>query len=191
MGHLSEAEVWPWPWVEQVGMQEFCLTVWEVERQVGHTRIFEQVGSLRRWECLRQMVQYLGVTCMWMDLFSLRMRACWILVSSLRKDWAAADEVKETCIHWGGLRVVSVLCWIRWISDMLGYWSSRVLLNMVQASPRERGASVSKKRKRLSGRLDTKMVDSSASGGGGRMVKLSWVICWLNCLWSSTCCFLA
>ena len=62
MGHLSEAEVWPGPWVEQVGMQESCLTVCEGERQVGHTGILEQVGSLRRWECFRQMVQYLGVT---------------------------------------------------------------------------------------------------------------------------------
>ena len=62
---------------------------------------------------------------------------------------------------------------------------------MVQASPRERGASVSKKRKRLSGRLDTKMMDSLASGEGGRRVKLCWVICWVNCKWSRTFCFVS
>ena len=46
------------------------------------------------------------------------MRVCWIFVSSLRKDWAAAGELNVTCIHWGGLRVVLVLCWIRWTSIM-------------------------------------------------------------------------
>ena len=127
---------------------------------------------------------------MWMDLFSLRIRACWSLLSSLRKDWAAADELKETCMHWGGLRVVSVLCWMRWVSIMLGYCCWRFLLKVRHASSRVRGASVSQNRKRLSGRFDTNMVDSLASGGGGRRVKLCWMSCWANCRWSRTCCVL-
>ena len=47
-GHLSEAEVWPGPWVEQVGVQLGSLEVWAVERQVGQTLILEQIGSLWR-----------------------------------------------------------------------------------------------------------------------------------------------
>ena len=45
MGHLSEAEVWPGPWDEQVGVQLGSLTVWAVERQVGQTGTLEQIGS--------------------------------------------------------------------------------------------------------------------------------------------------
>ena len=37
IGHLSEAEVWPGPWVEQVGVQLGSFDVWAVERQVGQT----------------------------------------------------------------------------------------------------------------------------------------------------------
>ena len=64
MGHRAEAEVWPSPWEEHVGRQLGCLVLWSRDRQVGQTRIFEQVGSFLRWECLRQVVQYLGT--MWM-----------------------------------------------------------------------------------------------------------------------------
>ena len=112
-------------------------------------------------------------------------------MSSLRKDWAVAGELKVTSMHWGGLRVVPVLCWIRWVSVMLGYCCWRSLLKVTHASSRVRGASVSQNRKRLSGRFDTNMVDSLASGGGGRMVKLCWVSCCANCAWSRTCCLLA
>ena len=191
IGHLSEAEVWPWPWVEQVGMQESCLTVCVVDRQVGHTNTFEQARSLRRWECFRQMVQYLGVMWIWIDLFCFRMRVCWSLVSTLRKAWAVAGELKVTSMHWGGLRVVSVLCWIRWVSIMLGYCCWRFLLKVRHASSRVWGASVSQNRKRLSGRFDTNMVDSLASGGGDRRVNLCWVSCWANSAWSRTFCFLS
>ena len=59
-------------------------------------------------------------------------------------------------------------CWIRWINVMVGYNLSRVDLKSRQASARVEGLESSKKRKRLSGRLETKMVVSLASGLGGR-----------------------
>ena len=51
---------------------------------------------------------------------------------------------------------------------MVGYSLSRVDLKSRQASARVLGLESSKKRKRLSGRLETKMVVSLASGLGGR-----------------------
>ena len=51
---------------------------------------------------------------------------------------------------------------------MLGYSLSRDDLNSRQASARVEGLESSKKRKRLSGRLETKIVVSSASRLGGR-----------------------
>ena len=71
-GHLSEAEVWPGPWVEQVGVQLGSFEVWAVERQVGQTGILEQIGSFWRWLCFLQVRQYLGVIWMCWDLFDLR-----------------------------------------------------------------------------------------------------------------------
>ena len=47
-GHLSEAEVWTRPWVEQVGLQVGNFWVWVVDRQVVQTGILEQVGSFLR-----------------------------------------------------------------------------------------------------------------------------------------------
>ena len=51
---------------------------------------------------------------------------------------------------------------------MFGYSLSRADLKSRQASARVEGLESSKKRKRLSGRLETKMVVSSASGLGGK-----------------------
>ena len=51
---------------------------------------------------------------------------------------------------------------------MLGYCLSRLDLKSRQSSAREKGLESSQKRKRLSGRLETKMVVSLASGLGGR-----------------------
>ena len=51
---------------------------------------------------------------------------------------------------------------------MVGYSLSRADLKSRQASARVEGLESSKKRKRLSGRLETKMVVSLASGLGGR-----------------------
>ena len=51
---------------------------------------------------------------------------------------------------------------------MVGYNLSRVDLKSRQASARVEGLESSKKRKRLSGRLETKMVVSLASGLGAR-----------------------
>ena len=51
---------------------------------------------------------------------------------------------------------------------MVGDSLSRVDLKSRQASARVDGLESSEKRKRLSGRLETKMVVSSASGLGGR-----------------------
>ena len=97
-GHLSEAEVWPGPWVEQVGVQLGSLEVWAVERQVGQTGILEQIGSFLRWLCFLQVRQYLGVIWMCRDLFDLRRMVWWILVSQLRKAWAEVLESKVTRI---------------------------------------------------------------------------------------------
>ena len=58
--------------------------------------------------------------------------------------------------------------WIRWVNVMVGYNLSRADLKSRQASARVEGLESSKKRKRLSGRLETKMVVSLASGLGGR-----------------------
>ena len=97
-GHLSEAEVWPGPWVEQVGVQLGSLEVWAVERQVGQTLILEQIGSFWRWLCFLQVRQYLGVIWMCWDLLDLRRMVWWILVSLLRKAWAEVLELKVTRI---------------------------------------------------------------------------------------------
>ena len=51
---------------------------------------------------------------------------------------------------------------------MFGYSLSRADLKSRQASARVEGLESSKKRKRLSGRLETKMVVSSTSRLGGR-----------------------
>ena len=51
---------------------------------------------------------------------------------------------------------------------MLGYYIQGFILKSEQASARVQGLKSSQKRKRLSGRLETKMVVSSASGLGGR-----------------------
>ena len=48
VGHLSEAELWPGPWVKHVGMQVGDLTMCEMDRQVGQTRTLDQEGSFFR-----------------------------------------------------------------------------------------------------------------------------------------------
>ena len=68
-------------------------------------------------------------------------------------------------------------CWIRWTNVMLGYSLSRADLKSRQASARVEGLESSKKRKRLSGRLETKMVVSSASRLGGRRENWKEVSC--------------
>lgn len=45
VGQRSEAEEWPRPWVVHLGMQESNFSVWEVDRQVGQTDVFEHLGS--------------------------------------------------------------------------------------------------------------------------------------------------
>ena len=72
----------------------------------------------------------------------------------------------------GAARVLLDLCWMRWIFSISGWTSWRFLRKSSQASSRVRGCSVSQKRNRLSGRLSTKMVESSASLGGGRSLRL-------------------
>ena len=54
-----------------------------------------------------------------------------------------------------------------------------------QALMREWGLPVSQMRKRLSGRLSTNVMDSSASRGGGRILNWWWMVLSLNSVfWS-------
>ena len=55
--HRSEAEVWPGPHEEQVGIQWGVLVVCWVDRHVGQTGILEQMEAFFLWVCLRQRVQ--------------------------------------------------------------------------------------------------------------------------------------
>ena len=48
IGHLSEADVWPSPWEEHLGVQEFWCEVCWVDKQVGQTLILVQAGSCMR-----------------------------------------------------------------------------------------------------------------------------------------------
>ena len=66
---------------------------------------------------------------------------------------------------------------------MLGYSLSRDDLKSRQASARVEGLESSKKRKRLSGRLETKIVVSSASRLGGRRENWKVVSFWRKSLW--------
>ena len=105
-----------------------------------------------------------------------------IVVSQLRKALAFSGELKDTCIDLGGRRVGVLVesCWMRWTSVMDGYCDLRVDLKSLQASSKVLGNSVSQKRKRLSGRLSTNVMDSSASRGGGRILNWWWMVLSLN-----------
>ena len=102
------------------------------------------------------------------------------------KVWARAGVRKDTLMDFGADRVLPVLCWIRWIFSMSGWTWRRLLRKSSQASARVRGCSVSQKRNRLSGRLSTKMVESSASRGGGRSLRLFRVSLVWKSLWVMT-----
>ena len=73
-------------------------------------------------------------------------------------------------------------CCSRWVNVMSGCSLSRADLNSRHASARVEGLESSKKRKRLSGRLETKIVVSSASRLGGRRENWKVVSFWRKSL---------
>ena len=89
----------------------------------------------------------------------------------------------------GGLRVpgreVSRF-WMRWILVMLATLVVRLCLKVWMASWRVLGWAVSKKMNRLSGRLDTYMVELSASLVGGRILSWAWASLSGKSLWFLT-----
>ena len=82
------------------------------------------------------------------------------------KVWAWSGVRNDTLMDLGVDRVLPFLCWIRWILSMLGSEFIRFVRKSSHASARVKGGSVSQNRNRLSGRLSTNMVESSASRGG-------------------------
>ena len=120
------------------------------------------------------------------DLLCLRMMQWSTRVSVFMKVWAWTGVRKDTLMDLGAARVLLDLCWMRWILSISGWASRRFLRKSSQASSRVRGCSVSQKRNRLSGRLSTKMVESSASRGGGRSLRLFLVSLVWKSVWEVT-----
>ena len=173
MGHLYEADVWPLPWTMQIWSQVEDLILCWVERQVGQTWIPLHFGSPLWWSCLRHTEQYFGVICTLRDLFCFLIMQWSRRVSVFMKAWARSGVRNDTCMALGADRVSPFLCWIRWMFSMLGSEFIRFVRKSSHASARVRGGSVSQNRNRLSGKLSTNMVESSASRGGGRILRFS------------------
>ena len=174
MGHKSDADVCPTsPCVAHIFLQVGRATVCVVARQDGQTRLLEQAESPLRWECWRQVVQYLGT--MWMlRVFEVLGMMTWLMrVSCSRNDLAWDGVEKNTRIALGASMVVVVRCWIRWVLVISGWICFNLSMKSVQASARLCGYVSPQKRKRLSGRLRINMTDSSASRGGGRILSLN------------------
>ena len=93
------------------------------------------------------------------------------MVSESRKALASSGVRKYTRMALGALVEVGVMVLIRWISSMLGWVLLSSKVKALIASSSVLGCSVSQNRKRLSGKLRTKMVVSSARGGGGRSLR--------------------
>ena len=115
---------------------------------------------------MRHTEQYFGVIWTLRDLFCFLIMQWSRRVSVFMKAWARVGVRNDTFMALGVDRVSPFLCWIRWMLSMLGSEFIRFVRKSSHASARVKGGSVSQNRNRLSGRLSTNMVESSASRGG-------------------------